>query len=100
MITLTLPEIGRMIAEYTEIGYMAAVKAYDPPQDRLRLSEVRKWLRANHIAYKDFQSLVKQGVVTPVHAGSAKNSPLFFSKKEIKQGFAAVCLHRCLPDEV
>lgn len=83
-----MQELNRMIADFVQIGYMQAVKMYDPPQDRVRKSEVKKWLRAASLDYGRFERLVKAGIIRPFRTGEGRNSPFFYSKKEIKQAFS------------
>ena len=83
-------EINGIIEDFVQIGYMTAVKAYEPSQDRVKQTEVKKWLKMMNIDYKRFKSLVDIGTIKVVRVGKSKNSPLFYSKKEIKQALAAV----------
>jgi hypothetical protein len=95
MNNLTISELGGIIADFVRVGYNAAVADYDPPQDNLRLSEVKKWLKFRKIDFKTFQELEKQGLI---HArkGDAVNSPLYYSKKEIQEAFATMRLNRLI----
>lgn len=95
MNNLTISELGGIIADFVRVGYNAAVADYDPPQDKLRLSEVKKWLKFRKIDFKTFQELEKQGLI---HArkGDAVNSPLYYSKKEIQEAFATMRLNRLI----
>ena len=88
-------DIGGIIADFVRVGYNAAVKDYDPPQDRLRQSEGKKWLKFRKIDFKTFKELEKQGLI---HArkGDAVNSPLYYSKKEIHEAFATMRLNRLI----
>lgn len=88
-------DIGGIVADFVRVGYNAAVKDYDPPQDKLRLSEVKKWLKFRKIDFKTFKELEKQGLI---HArkGEAVNSPLYYSKKEIHEAFATMRLNRLI----
>ena len=88
-------EIGSIISDFIRVGYNAAVKDYDPPQDRLRLSDVKKWLKFRKIEFKAFQELEKKGLI---HArkGAAANSPLYYSKAEIQKAFATMRLNRLI----
>ena len=87
--SLTISELGGIIADFVHVGYNLAIKDYDPPQDRLRQSEVKKWLKFRKIEFKQFQSLVDKGLI---HArkGSSENSPLYFSKAEIQKAMATM----------
>lgn len=95
MNNLTISELGGIIADFVRVGYNLAIKDYDPPQDRLRQSEVKKWLKFRKIDFKTFQELEKQGLI---HArkGEAVNSPLYYSKKEIQEAFATMRLNRLI----
>ncbi len=92
---LTMEELGGIIADFVRVGYNAAVADYDPPQDNLRLSEVKKWLKFRKVDFKTFQELEKQGLI---HArkGAAVNSPLYYSKAEIQKAFATMRLNRLI----
>lgn len=88
-------DIGGIIADFVRVGYNAAVKDYDPPQDKLRQSEVKKWLKFRNIDFKTFKELEKKGLI---HArkGGAANSPLYYSKVEIQKAFATMRLNRIM----
>ena len=92
---IDLTEIGSVISDFVRVGYNAAVKDYDPPQDRLRQSEVKKWLKFRKMDVKAFHELEKQGLI---HArkGAAVNSPLYYSKAEIQKAFATMRLNRLM----
>lgn len=95
MNNLTISELGGIIADFVCVGYNLAIRDYDPPQDKLRQSEVKKWLKFRKIDFKTFQELEKQGLI---HArkGDAVNSPLYYSKKEIQEAFATMRLNRLI----
>lgn len=88
-------DIGGIIADFVRVGYNAAVKDYDPPQDKLRQAEVKKWLKFRKMDVKAFHELEKQGLI---HArkGAAVNSPLYYSKVEIQKAFATMRLNRLM----
>jgi len=88
-------DIGSIISDFVRVGYNAAVKDYDPPQDNLRQSDVKKWLKFRNIDFKMFKDLEKQGLI---HArkGGAANSPLYYSKVEIQKAFATMRLNRLM----
>lgn len=92
---IDLAEIGGIIADFVRVGYNAAVADYDPPQDRLRLSDVKKWLKFRKIEFKAFQELEKKGLIN-ARKGSAANSPLYYSKAEIQKAFATMRLNRLI----
>lgn len=85
---MTIEEIGGIIADFVRVGYNTAVADYDPPQDKLRQSEVKKWLKFRHVEFKTFQALVDKGLIHARHSGTAPNSPLVYSKAEIQKALA------------
>ena len=91
---LTIEDLGGIIADFVRVGYNSAVADYDPPQDKLRRSEVKKWLKFRKIEFKTFQSLVDKGLIHARHSGSAVNSPLVYSKAEIQKALAIMRVDR------
>lgn len=85
---MTIQELNSMISDFVQVGFMEAVKAYEPASDLIKLKEVKKWLKMMYFDYKKFDALVEKDIIKPVRKGSCKNSPLYYSKKEIKQAFA------------
>jgi hypothetical protein len=88
-------DIGGIVADFMHVGYNAAVKDYEPPKDKIRLSEVKEWLKFRKIDFKTFRELEKQGLI---HArkGNAVNSPLYYSKAEIQGAFATMRINRLM----
>ena len=58
-----------MVANFVQVGFMQAVKVYDPPQDRVRKSEVKRWLRMANLDYAHFARLEAAGLVKPFRVG-------------------------------
>lgn len=92
-------ELNAIIADFVQIGYMEAIKAYEPSQDYIRLSEVKGWLKIMRIDKKRFDVLVERGIIKPARRGAGKNSPLYFSKKEIKQALAMSKVSKLIADD-
>lgn len=91
---IAINELGGIIADFVRVGYNSAVADYDPSQDKLRLSEVKKWLKFRHVEYKTFQSLVDMGLIHTRRLGVAVNSPLYYSKAEIQKAFATMRVNK------
>lgn len=91
---MSIEELGGIVADFVRVGYNSAVADYDPPQDRLRQSEVERWLKFRHVELKTFQTLVKKGLIHKRRSGSAVNSPLVYSKAEIQKALATMRLDR------
>lgn len=89
---IDIHELNRIIADFVQVGYMQAVKVYDPPQDKVRKSEVKKWLRVANLDQRKFDRLVKAEIIKPFRVGTGRNSPFFYSKKEIKQAFSMAAI--------
>ena len=85
---IDLNELNAMIADFVQVGFMEAVKAYEPARDLVRASEVKGWLRMMRMEQKKFNTLCEQGVIRAVRKGTGRNSPLYYSKKEIKQAMS------------
>lgn len=97
--TMTIEQIGEMMADFVQIGYMTAVRAYEPTSDELRIKDVEKWCRATFTDYEKLCRLIKAGVVAPHRRGESKNSPLFYSKAEIKQAIINARLSQYIVDD-
>ena len=74
-----------LISEATQIGCMEAMKAYEPSADLLRTRDVKSWLGVMHVSMKKFKWLKENGYVRIIRKGTAKNSPIYYSKTEIKK---------------
>lgn len=88
-ITLPFDELCRIMSDFTQIGFMSAIKAYEPTQDLIRVREVKDWLKIMLIDEKKFNALVDNGKIKARRIGTGKNSPLYYSKKEIKSAITA-----------
>lgn len=89
-VIMTFDELAGLLADYTQIGFMEAVKAYEPARDNIRMSEVKSWLKFMHVDSKKFDVLVANGIIKPKRMGTGRNSPIYFSKKEIIENMKAI----------
>lgn len=78
-------DFTRMIIDSYQVGFMEAVKAYEPSADLLRASEIKKWLKMMRVELKKFNVLCRDGLIKPVRKGTSRNSPIYYSKAEIKK---------------
>lgn len=85
---MNIAEIQSIMIDSYQVGYMEAVKAYEPAQDLIRLREVKKWLKMMRIDLKRFNILVGKELIKPIRKGESRNSPLYYSKAEIKQALS------------
>lgn len=97
---MDIQELNSMIADFVQVGYMEAVKAYEPPQDFIRLSEVKRWLRMMKIDIKRFNMLVANEIIKPVRKGTGRNSPLYYSKAEIKKALSMANVGRIIAKDI
>ena len=97
-VTIEFSELNDSLQRFVQVGFMEAVKAYEPAQDRLRLKDVKAWLKMMLIDYKTFKALVDRGAIKARRTGTAKNSPLYYAKKEIKQALATADLMKKIND--
>ena len=85
---MDIGDIQSIMIDRYQVGYMEAVKAYEPAQDLIRLRDVKKWLKMMQIDLKRFNILVSKELIKPIRKGESKNSPLYYSKAEIKQALS------------
>lgn len=85
---MNIEELQSIMIDSYQVGYMEAIKAYEPSQDFIRLSDVKKWLRIMKIDLKKFNTLVHKEIIKPIRKGESRNSPLYYSKTEIKQALS------------
>lgn len=96
---MTTDQLGAWMADFIQLGYMTAVKAYEPTSDELRLKDVKKWCKATFTDYDKLKRLIYAGAVHSHRRGECRNSPLYFSKAEIKQAIIQSKLSQFIVDE-
>ena len=60
---------------------------------------VEKWCRATFTDYKTLLRLIKAGIVRSYRKGDSRNSPLYYSKAEIKQAIINARLSRYITED-
>jgi len=75
---ISLHTLKEEIIEATELAAMAVLRLQNPAFDEVKLSEAYKiagnrWLKFH----------IKAGNIKPIRRGTAKNSPIFYSRLEI-----------------
>lgn len=78
-------ELRSLLADAVQIGYMEAIRVLQPANDELRASEVKAWLKLLKIDWPKFRKLEAAGLIKAYRKGSGNNSPLYYSKSQIKQ---------------
>lgn len=91
---MDIKELGSIISDFVRVGYNCAIADYDPPQDKLRESEVKEWLRFRKMDFRSFRLLVKKGLIHARRSGTAVNSPMVYSKAEIQKAMATMRVER------
>lgn len=90
---LTIQEIGAIVSDFIQVGFMEAVKSYEPSKDTLRESELLGWCKMLGISKKRIMALVDAGMIHRRRNGDGKTSPYIYSKKEIKCAIATAKLN-------
>lgn len=72
-------DFSRMITDAYQVGFAEAVRMYEPSRDLIRAKEAKAWLKMIHANEKVLD------YVKPVRKGKGKNSPIYYSKSEIKK---------------
>lgn len=95
-VVMDIAELGGILSEFVQAGYAQAVKAYDVTKDRVRRTAVSDWLRYNSYDVRVFEALERRGMIKSFRVGEGRNSPLYYSKEEIKRAFAYVKVKRVI----
>lgn len=82
---MTFTDIKQLITESVQVGYMYAIKSYEPTADMIRERELKKWCALNGIDGKTVNRMIAKGIIRKHRTGESKNSPVVFSKSEIKE---------------
>lgn len=85
---MEIQDVKSLMTEVWQAGYMEAVKAYEPVRDIIRKSEIEGWLKLMNIDLRTFRKIEKSGLIHSSKIGEGKNSPLVYSKTEIKKALA------------
>lgn len=83
-------ELYAAISQFVQVGFIEGVRALDPTRDLVRKGEIGRWLKLNYADEATFRRLEKAGKIKARPSGPARNSPLVYSIKEIKEAFATL----------
>lgn len=95
---MNIEDLQSIMIDSYQVGYMEAIKSYEPSQDSIRLREVKKWLKMMKIDLKRFNILVQKDIIKPFRKGQGKNSPLYFSKRKLSRLFQLLMLAEYLQE--
>lgn len=85
---MTLEQLAEYISTAFEMGALKAVKAYEPAADMIRTAELEAWCKATATDWRKVRVLMERGKIRARRMGTAKNSPLVYSKEEVKRELA------------
>lgn len=95
---MTLVEVRRLIQDSVQIGVMQAIKTYEPTRDYIRAKELKDWLKLNNVDFGLFKKLETSGLVKSEKIGEGRNSPVVYSKAEVREALQTYTLCRMLAD--
>lgn len=87
---MDMVDVKSLMMEVWQVGYMEAVRAYEPLRDEIRKRDINKWLDMMCVDKKVFKRLEKSGIIRTHKHGAGVNSPLVYSKTEIKKALATL----------
>lgn len=87
---LDLYQLKNIMADMAQIGYMKAVKAYEPTKDNVSSRELIRWFNTMNISPSYIKKMESEGLIKGKRKGTSKNSPIYYSRLEIKQALAAI----------
>lgn len=86
---MTISAIQQLMQESFQVGYMQAMKTFEPSSCDIRETEVNSWLSAIGVSRDAWNRLKKTGLVQAFRKGNSPNSPLYYSKLDIKKALIA-----------
>lgn len=89
---ITLEQMAEYISTAFQVGWMQATKAYEPTADMIRAAELETWCKATATDWRKVRVLMERGKIRARRMGTAKNSPLVYSKEEVKRELAVAGL--------
>jgi len=95
-----ITDIRTLMTEVWQVGYMEAVKAYEPIRDEIRKSDIPDWLALMNVDKRTFRTLERCGLVKARKMNDGRNSPLVYSKVEIKKALATRTASRLYVNDI
>lgn len=89
---MNFSDIQSMIADSVQLGYMYAIKSFEPVTDMIKECELNAWCLSVGIDKKTVAKLIKRGSIKKQRTGTARNSPFVYSKSDIKQAMLSLSL--------
>lgn len=96
---ISLEQIQTLIIDAVQVGYMEAVKAYEPTADELKERDVQKWCKATFGNMTRIKRLMRAGVIKGYRKGDYANCALYYSKSAIKKALMTQRLSQFVADD-
>lgn len=93
---ISLYQLKEIISEMTEVGYMRAIRQYEPTEDEITQREVIRWFKILGIEPSMLTRMENEGIVKGKRKGMGKNSPKYYSKVGIKEALASLKINKYL----
>lgn len=95
---MNIEDLQSIMIDSYQVGYMEAIKSYEPSQDSIRLREVKKWLKMMKIDLKRFNILV-QKILSNHFVKVKERTHLFtFQKRKLSRLFQLLMLAEYLQE--
>ena len=89
---MNFSDIQSIVADSVQLGYMYAIKSFEPVADMIKECELNAWCLSVGVGKKTVAKLIKNGALKKQRTGTARNSPFVYSKSEIKQAMLSLSL--------
>lgn len=96
---IKIEQIQSIITDAVQIGYMEAIKAYEPYTDELKEKEAQRWCKATFGTWANIKSLMRAGLIKGHRRGDFKNCAIYYSKADIKKALLAQRLSQIIADD-
>lgn len=93
-VTLDLYQLKNIISDMVQVGYMNAVKCYEPTKDSISRREVARWFVNMNLDTELIRQMEDVGLIKGKRKGSGRNSPIYYSKEEIKQALCTIQMNK------
>lgn len=93
---ISLFQLKELISEMTEVGYMRAVRQYEPHMDEVSRREVLGWFKILGLEPSFLEKMESEGLVKGKRKGAGKNSPVYYSKVKVKEALASLKINTFL----
>lgn len=89
---MSFSDIQSIVADSVQLGYMYAIKSFEPVTDTIKECELNAWCLSVGIDKRIVVKLIKHGSLKKRRTGTARNSPFVYSKSDIKQAMLSLSL--------